>query len=176
MQPLLLSVLIPLYNEEAFIGEILRRVVAAPLPEGLDRELIVVDDGSSDGSPEIVEEFAAANRSVSIRLIRHARNQGKGAAIRTALRAATGHYSIIQDAAECRADCGDRFLVHQPAAKAGQRDRRDQPKTGGYQQISVVAVDEDFALPRAAGLQKHLQWPDRCLDPHAVEEAQHLFL
>jgi glycosyltransferase involved in cell wall biosynthesis/phospholipid N-methyltransferase len=96
--PELLSVLIPLYNEEEFIRELLGRVVAAPLPEGLDRELIVVDDCSTDDSVASVEAFIASRPGVSVRLIRHEKNRGKGAAIRTAIQAATGHYSIIQDA------------------------------------------------------------------------------
>jgi glycosyltransferase involved in cell wall biosynthesis len=99
----LLSVLIPLYNEEEFIGELLGRVVAAPLPEGLDRELIVVDDGSTDESVASVENFIAScpqafGKAVCVRLIRHEKNRGKGAAIRTAIQAATGRYSVIQDA------------------------------------------------------------------------------
>jgi glycosyltransferase involved in cell wall biosynthesis/phospholipid N-methyltransferase len=93
-----LSILIPLYNEEEFIRELLARVVAAPLPEGLGREIIVVDDCSTDGSVASVEEFIASSPGVSIHLFRHEKNRGKGAAIRTAIQAATGHYSIIQDA------------------------------------------------------------------------------
>ena len=93
-----LSILIPLYNEEEFIQELLRRVVAAPLPDGLDRELIVVDDCSTDASVQEVEDFIACSPEVNLRLIRHPRNRGKGAAIRTAIHEATGLYSIIQDA------------------------------------------------------------------------------
>lgn len=94
----ILSVLIPVYNEEEFIQELLGRVVAAPLPEGLGRELVVVDDCSTDGSVAAIEEFIAAHPEVPVRLVRQAKNQGKGAAIRTAIQAANGHYSIIQDA------------------------------------------------------------------------------
>jgi glycosyltransferase involved in cell wall biosynthesis/precorrin-6B methylase 2 len=92
-----LSVLIPLYNEEEFVRELLERVAKAPLPEGLNREIIVVDDCSNDESAEIVEDFIARS-PVPARLIRHSVNQGKGAAIRTAIQAATGQWSIIQDA------------------------------------------------------------------------------
>jgi len=91
------SILIPLYNEEEFIAALLERVLAAPLPEELGREIIVVDDASTDSSPDIAEEFAAAHPGV-IRLIRQPRNQGKGAAVRTAIEHATGEFSIIQDA------------------------------------------------------------------------------
>src|SRR3954454_10922553 len=53
------SILIPLFNEEEFIGSLLERVLEAPLPDGLGRQIIVVDDGSSDGSDEIVRQIAA---------------------------------------------------------------------------------------------------------------------
>jgi glycosyltransferase involved in cell wall biosynthesis/phospholipid N-methyltransferase len=98
MQSGLLSVLIPLYNEEEYIRELLERVVAAPLPEGMERELIVVDDASNDGSAEVVEDFMASRPGTAIQLIRQPKNRGKGAAIRVALQAASGQYSIIQDA------------------------------------------------------------------------------
>jgi len=92
-----LSILIPLYNEEEFVGTLLERVLAAPLPEGVGREIVVVDDGSTDGSAGIVEQIAAAHPEV-LRFIRQPRNQGKGAAIRTAIEHATGEFSLIQDA------------------------------------------------------------------------------
>jgi len=91
-----LSILVPLYNEEEFIGPILDRVLNASLPDGIDREIIVVDDGSTDGSAEIAEEIARAHPS--IRVIRQPQNQGKGAAIRTAVEHAQGEFCIIQDA------------------------------------------------------------------------------
>ena len=95
--PRLVSILVPLYNEAEFISSVLTRIIAAPLPEGFTREIIVVDDGSTDGSPEIVEEMMELHPGL-IRLIRSAKNQGKGAAIRTAIEYATGEYCLIQDA------------------------------------------------------------------------------
>src|ERR1017187_10557875 len=92
-----LSILIPLYNEEEVVGTLLERVLSAPLPQGVGREIVVVDDGSTDGSAAIVEEIAAAHPGV-LRFIRQPRNRGKGAAIRTAIEYATGEFSIIQDA------------------------------------------------------------------------------
>jgi glycosyltransferase involved in cell wall biosynthesis len=96
MTPQLISILVPLYNEEEFVGTLLERVLQAPLPDGMAREIIVVDDGSTDASTEIVEDLAADHPE--IRLVKQDRNQGKGAAIRTAIEHARGEYCIIQDA------------------------------------------------------------------------------
>jgi SAM-dependent methyltransferase len=93
----LLSILVPLFNEEEFVGSLLHRVLAAPLPDGLAREVIVVDDASTDGSDKIVEEIASQHPEL-VRLYRHERNLGKGAGIRTAIEQARGEYSLIQDA------------------------------------------------------------------------------
>ena len=93
----LLSILVPVYNEEEFAGVLLERVLDAPLPDGLTSEIIVVDDGSSDSSVEVVEQVAEKHPG-RIRLIRHDRNRGKGAAIRTAIDHAGGEFAIIQDA------------------------------------------------------------------------------
>jgi len=93
----LVSILVPLYNEAEFIRAVLERIIQAPLPTGLMREIIVVDDASTDGSPELVAEVAEQYPGL-IRLIRCPKNRGKGAAIRTAIEYATGDYCLIQDA------------------------------------------------------------------------------
>jgi 2-polyprenyl-3-methyl-5-hydroxy-6-metoxy-1,4-benzoquinol methylase len=98
MQTATLSILIPLYNEEEFITELLTRVLAAPLPAGLDREIIIVDDCSTDDSVELAEAFIAAHPEIRIMLLRQSPNRGKGAAIRKAIEAATGEFGIVQDA------------------------------------------------------------------------------
>jgi len=92
-----LSILVPLYNEEEFVATLLERVIAAPLPEGFEREIIIADDGSTDGSVEEVESVAARFPGM-IRLLNAGRNQGKGAAIRRAVAEARGDLAIIQDA------------------------------------------------------------------------------
>jgi glycosyltransferase involved in cell wall biosynthesis len=92
-----LSVLIPVYNERYLVGELLRRVLAAPLPDSMERELIVVDDGSTDGTRDLLEKIAAENPT-TIKYLPQAKNGGKGAAIRVAIEAATGEFSIFQDA------------------------------------------------------------------------------
>ena len=90
----LLSVLIPVYNEARTLRTIIRRVLASPV--GLPMELVCVDDGSRDGSPEILDQLAAADSR--IRVIRQPRNMGKGAAIITAIQHMTGDIALIQDA------------------------------------------------------------------------------
>jgi glycosyltransferase involved in cell wall biosynthesis len=97
MSPSVVSILVPLYNEEEFVGSLLERVLEAPLPDGLQREIVVVDDASTDGSAAIVEEFVRQCPK-TVRLYRSEKNQGKGAAIRKAIEYAMGEYAIIQDA------------------------------------------------------------------------------
>lgn len=87
-----LSVVMPVYNEQATLEEVIGRVLAAPL----DIELICVDDGSTDGSREILAVFQS--RNPQIRVLLQPRNVGKGAALRRGIREATGDYVIIQDA------------------------------------------------------------------------------
>ncbi len=91
-----LSILIPVYNERAVVERSLAQVLIAPLPEHLERELVIVDDCSQDGTSEILTRLAAEHPE--IRLYRHAVNSGKGAAVRTAIENATGDFCLIQDA------------------------------------------------------------------------------
>jgi glycosyltransferase involved in cell wall biosynthesis len=93
---MLLSILIPVYNERTVVERSLSVVLQAPLPENMDRELIIVDDRSTDGTWNILERIAAENPC--IRLYRHEKNQGKGAAVRSAIQKATGDFCLVQDA------------------------------------------------------------------------------
>lgn len=84
------SIIVPVYNERATVAELLRRVAAVPL----DKEIIVVDDGSTDGSREILAELDIPD----MRLLLHDLNTGKGGAVRTGIIHSTGGVIIIQDA------------------------------------------------------------------------------
>ena len=91
-----LSILMPVYNERTVVERCISLVVAAPLPENMERELVIVDDCSTDGTSDILERLA--RQIPDIRLFRQPHNQGKGAAVRTAIEKASGDFSIIQDA------------------------------------------------------------------------------
>lgn len=89
-----LSVIIPVYNEAGTIGEILDKVQKAPLPSGVEKEIIIVDDGSTDGTREYLGKLASSNAKV----IFNEKNMGKGGAVREGASRATGDIIIIQDA------------------------------------------------------------------------------
>lgn len=97
-----LSILVPVFNEAHLIGAVLKRVVTVPAAyfqsQQITVDLIVVDDGSKDQSYEVVQAFSTSNPEVSLRLVRHDKNAGKGAAIRTAIALAKSDFCLIQDA------------------------------------------------------------------------------
>ncbi len=89
-----LSIIIPCYNEAGTIGDVVSRVIQAPLPEGWSKEIIVVDDGSNQETQDAVHTLA----SDIVRTIFSQKNGGKGAAVKEGMRHATGDYLVIQDA------------------------------------------------------------------------------
>lgn len=92
-----LSVVIPAYNEQATIEMLLARVAAAPLPPGVTLEMVVVDDGSRDGTRELLRELVKKGEPPFV-YVEHEKNQGKGAAVRTGFAKATGDVLLVQDA------------------------------------------------------------------------------
>ncbi|MBM3209130.1 glycosyltransferase family 2 protein [Candidatus Shapirobacteria bacterium] len=87
-----LSIIIPVYNEEKTVAEIIKKVFASPIK--LEKEVIVVNDGSTDDSLAKIKRFKRKN----LKVISHKKNQGKGMAIRTGLKKVTGQIVLIQDA------------------------------------------------------------------------------
>jgi glycosyltransferase involved in cell wall biosynthesis len=92
-----LSVVVPVFNEIKTIEVVLDRVGAAPLPEGVELEIVVVDDASTDGTRAKLEELAESGRQ-PFKLVSHAENRGKGAALRSGFAAAAGDFVLVQDA------------------------------------------------------------------------------
>ena len=87
-----LSVIVPVYNERNTVAEIVRQMRAVELP--LEREVVIVDDGSTDGTRDVLRQL----HDSTVRVITHERNQGKGAAIRSGLAQLTGDLVLVQDA------------------------------------------------------------------------------
>jgi glycosyltransferase involved in cell wall biosynthesis len=87
-----LSIVVPVYDERNTVVEIVRRMRAVKIP--LDREIVLVDDGSTDGTRDVLAQLADS----TVRVVYHDRNRGKGAAVRTALDQVTGDLVLVQDA------------------------------------------------------------------------------
>lgn len=96
----LLSVIVPAYNEEPTIELLLQKLVEVVWPSGGNVQIIVVDDGSSDATSQCVNRFKETHPDCYLELLRHAENAGKGTAIRTALTCVKGEYVAIQDGDE----------------------------------------------------------------------------
>ncbi len=94
----LLSIIIPAYNEERTIHLILDKVRDASLRDGIRKEVIIVNDGSKDGTVAAVERYITANPAMGIRFIQQPRNMGKGAAIHRGIQEAHGDFLLVQDA------------------------------------------------------------------------------
>lgn len=127
-----LSVLIPAYNEANTIEALLDKVHAVELIHAIEKEVIIVNDASTDETATVVEQFMEKHPALNLQLIHQPNNQGKGAAINRAIQACTGDYLIIQDADleydpeeynhllkpvfKANADVvyGSRFMGHQP--------------------------------------------------------------
>lgn len=92
-----LSIIIPVFNEEKTISEILKRVSEVKIL-GVEKQIILVNDGSTDGTASAIQSRLNRGKIQNLEYIKHQKNQGKGAAVRTGIKNATGDYIIIQDA------------------------------------------------------------------------------
>lgn len=90
--------LIPVFNEANTLEQLLKMVVNIQLPDSIQKEIILVDDGSTDDTPEVAKHFITSHASANISLISLPKNKGKGAAIRAGLEKVSGEYLLIQDA------------------------------------------------------------------------------
>ena len=93
-----LSVIIPCYNEAQTIHLILDKIISVNLLNNIEKEIIIVNDSSSDNSEYVIKNYMNNHQEFNIQYFFHTKNQGKGAAIHTGIKAASGEYLIIQDA------------------------------------------------------------------------------
>lgn len=93
-----LSIIVPAYNEEKTIWSVLEKLKSVELIAGFQKEIVVVNDCSKDNTESIAQKFIGENPGLEISYFRHEYNQGKGAALHTGIRKATGDYIIVQDA------------------------------------------------------------------------------
>jgi len=107
---MILSILMPAYNEESTIEEILRRIQKSDIKH-IKKEIVIVDDGSKDNTAKIVKRLM--KKWKNIKFIQHKKNQGKGAAMRTAIKHASGDIAIVQDA-DLEYDPNDYWRVIEP--------------------------------------------------------------
>lgn len=148
-----LSVVVPVYNEEAIIERSLPIIVAAMQQSGLRYELIAVDDGSSDRSFELLNAMAAAT---GLRIIRHETNRGASAAVRTGLQAAQGRYAICLDA-DLQFAPADALRFYHCARHLGLSLLASRSDKGDYPFYrKAVSNSRNFVLQRLFNLGSHI--------------------
>jgi glycosyltransferase involved in cell wall biosynthesis len=141
-----LSILVPVYNEAATVERALESILGAILP--VDCELVVVDDGSTDGTRELLH---AREWPASVRLLEHEQNRGKGAAVRTALAQARGRFSAIFDA-DLEYDPGDLAKLLEPLLDGTTRAAFGVRAFDGFSSHSFLYVMGNRGVTLAANV------------------------
>ncbi|MEP7265143.1 MAG: glycosyltransferase family 2 protein [Bacteroidota bacterium] len=118
MSLLTLSIIIPCYNEEKTIHLILDKLIKVRLEKDMQKEIIIVNDCSSDNTKSVLENYISSHPDITFTLFHHPVNQGKGAAIHTGIKKATGNYVIVQDA-DLEYDPQEFNLLLKPVFEAG---------------------------------------------------------
>jgi dolichol-phosphate mannosyltransferase len=136
-----LSIIIPVYNEEKTVGQVLKKVLDVNLGKWL-KEIIVIDDGSTDGSKFEVQSVKLDHQDKDIRVFHHRQNLGKGAAIKTALKHVRGDAVVIQDAdleydpVQIVSLC-DYYQKHNCAAVFGSRNLTENERSYWHYYLGV---------------------------------------
>ena len=126
------SIIIPVFNEEKTIGLLLDKVMKVNLPNKIEKDIIIVDDGSTDNTREVLKDYLDKNKIQNIQLILQEQNRGKGVAIHTGIKLAKGEYLIIQDA-DLEYDPEEYIVLLEPILKGvadvvyGSRFRGSNP-------------------------------------------------
>jgi glycosyltransferase involved in cell wall biosynthesis len=94
----ILSIVIPVYNEDKYLDAVIRKVIEQPLPGSLERELIIVNDGSQDATWNVMQTLPAKFPQIKFQLLNKTKNEGKGAALRDGFARVSGDIALIQDA------------------------------------------------------------------------------
>ncbi|MGM0650852.1 MAG: glycosyltransferase family 2 protein [Bacteroidota bacterium] len=127
-----LSIVVPAYNEEATIKNILNSIVNVNLINNISKEIIVVNDCSEDNTEKVAKDYKENHPDIDIKYFRHDVNKGKGAALHTGIKEATGDYLVIQDA-DLEYDPQEFNALLKPAVKGvadavyGSRFKGDNP-------------------------------------------------
>lgn len=127
----LLSIIVPVYNEELTILQVIERIQASKLPEGFEREIIIINDGSTDRTQSLLENYSERHTVI------HSANTGKGGAVRKGFKLAKGDYIVVQDA-DLEQNPDDFGTLIQPIS-AGQADVVFGSRfLGAYRPISLL--------------------------------------
>lgn len=132
-----LTIIIPCFNEEQYVDKVLQRVMEVNLDHDLQKEIIIVNDGSIDSTQTKIEHFITQHPSAGIKLFNHEQNKGKGSCLKTALKIASGHLVVIQDA-DLEYDPKDFNLLLKPFFEKnadvvlGSRFRGNYPRKGPF--------------------------------------------
>ena len=157
-----LSILVPAYNEEKTIVRILDLLFETELPDNLNREVIVVNDCSSDKTGPLLDEYRAQHPQRPLRIRHLDRNQGKGHALRTGLAMASLSYVVVQDA-DLEYDPKEFALLLAPLQKGGKGKSRR--KMGDRRPIGIISTVakllEQILLPRLAAIISNSLSPDQ---------------
>ncbi|MDP3996368.1 MAG: glycosyltransferase family 2 protein [bacterium] len=136
-----LSIIIPAWNEEKTVGKVIEKVLAAPFPVGWQKEVIAVNDGSSDGTKAVIDSF-----STRIKAVHMSKNGGKGSAVKEGLKKASGDFAVIQDA-DLECDPAEIALL----LEALQKSPQEKTAVMGSREM-FYGNQKDWSLSRLGSL------------------------